>query len=136
MFMLICGATLGALLSSLVEYCAHRLLHLGRLRDFRLYKIHLEHHRSGRNQPWWRESLDYGLVALAFSPGAFLFLDGYWAAGWLAATFGWAVAAGVAHARSHERLDSAHLLHHHYPRSNYGVVTHAWDRVFRTYRKP
>jgi sterol desaturase/sphingolipid hydroxylase (fatty acid hydroxylase superfamily) len=136
------GAGGALLVGSLVEYGLHRALHSGWLRNTRLGQLHRAHHRPQATvQPWWREGLDYGLVALASLLGVLpccLWLPLAFLAGWAAGAFAWAFWAAWCHERGHgpSARNGPHAWHHARPRANYGLGTHLWDRALGTWEAP
>jgi sterol desaturase/sphingolipid hydroxylase (fatty acid hydroxylase superfamily) len=126
------------IVGSLVEYWAHRLMHL----RWVLGRRHAEHHRVGTGQGVLGEFRDYlGAVpimgwlgflysvqaGIAFLVGAVLF----------------ALFAAYSHQVNHERPElsfwMAHPLHHqHHAHKlwfhNFAISVDVWDRVFGTYK--
>jgi sterol desaturase/sphingolipid hydroxylase (fatty acid hydroxylase superfamily) len=139
------GLVVGVVLWTLTEYWVHRsVMHApGRSNAFAVE--HLDHHRRplrteqlrfDRNL-WWKVgggTLTFALVAP---------LAGWWCAAAAAATFAasYAVYTDVHHRIHHQEPTGwyrrwarrQHYAHHFGgPRTNYGVTTSIWDRVFRT----
>jgi sterol desaturase/sphingolipid hydroxylase (fatty acid hydroxylase superfamily) len=138
----LCAAAIGFALAlpvgTLTEYLIHRFVLHSRWRS-RITRRHRMHHKANDSDTLWGDFRD--------------FLPGLLPVGWLG--FLWSPAVGVGfllggavyvfvlalvHKLSHERpelvfwmRDNAHALHHGTaPRSNFGVVTRFWDRVFGT----
>lgn len=123
-------SALGA--GTFVEWSLHWSLH-GPLLHTWVGKFHALHHADGGVKPLWQELLTYQVVALAIMPFGALGGFGFWG-GWCAGAVGYASLVGATHWWRHTKPDCYHATHHHYPRTNYGVMTSFWDRVFRTRR--
>lgn len=124
---------------SLVEYGLHRLMHAGFMRKTFLGRAHAAHHLTQTAQTWWREGIDYTLIALPYGLVG-LFAGWPFGVAWLLGSISYAFVAGFVHANSHESPcretpGSHHSIHHHFPRKNYGITTSLWDRVFRSHGK-
>lgn len=124
---------------SLVEYGLHRLMHARWMRWSPLARVHARHHAQKTAQSWWKESLDYLALASPYGLAGLLTLTTEGVAWFLGAT-AYAFAAGTVHAFSHDLTwlgteISHHSRHHLFPRKNFGIVTSAWDRVFRTHHE-
>ena len=126
------------LVSSLVEYVVHRLMHARIV----LGKKHLEHHKEGAGQGWWGEFLDYFLPSIPFAWLGFLYSVPAGAA-WLLGVFVYACVAAYAHQAQHDNPDlvfwlgkPVHHLHHkgRMWHNNFGITLSLWDRVFGTYK--
>jgi sterol desaturase/sphingolipid hydroxylase (fatty acid hydroxylase superfamily) len=133
------GLALALFCGSLVEYALHRSLHSGLLRGTWLWQIHLAHHMpTGRVQRWWREGLDYCMVAFLSYPVACpvlaLTISPVASLGCCLGAVAWAFWAGWCHERGHGDRSGAHATHHRRPRSNFGLGTSFWDVVFGTWR--
>ncbi|UCB55132.1 MAG: sterol desaturase family protein [Thiotrichales bacterium] len=126
------------LISSLVEYVVHRLMHARIV----LGKKHLEHHVEDTGQGWWGEFLDYFLPSVPFIWLGFLHSIPA-GIGWVLGVFVYACIAAYAHQVQHDNPDlvfwldkPVHHLHHkgrmwHH---NFGITFSFWDRIFGTYK--
>ena len=129
---------LALLISSLVEYIVHRLMHA----KIVLGKKHLDHHVEGSGQGWWGEFLDYFLPSVPFLWFGFLYSVPA-GIGWVLGGFVYACIAAYAHQVQHDNPDlvfwldkPVHHLHHkgrmwHH---NFGITVSLWDRIFGTYK--
>ncbi|MET0225377.1 MAG: sterol desaturase family protein [Dokdonella sp.] len=129
---------IGLLLFSFIEYAFHRWLFHGPIAVFE--QGHTRHHED----PLGDDSLPFflpplgmfamaGLLALILSPSNALLLAAAFATGY--------TAYGLCHTAIHlrrfrsasaRRWAGAHHIHHHHPRTNFGVTTPLWDIVFGT----
>jgi sterol desaturase/sphingolipid hydroxylase (fatty acid hydroxylase superfamily) len=142
------AAISGVIAWSLLEYGIHRFLgHDPRTRPNPFATEHVRHHVEGDYfAPSWKKALT-ATVAVA--------LVGWPAVAIAGATAGMAFVAGfvgmyvgyeVMHRRAHThpgtgaygRWARRHHFHHHFgdTRSNHGVTSPIWDRVFGTYQEP
>jgi sterol desaturase/sphingolipid hydroxylase (fatty acid hydroxylase superfamily) len=130
----------GALvLGTLVEYLLHRFFLHSRLRHW-VIRRHKLHHKKYVRYSVASEFLGFFPPAVPFLWVGFVHST---AAGlaFIAGEFAYLLAEAVAHKWSHEAprrlfwMDPAvHALHHEgRAKSNYGVLTTFWDRVFGTY---
>ena len=142
------AALAGLLGWSFLEYMIHRFLgHDPRTRPNPFATEHVRHHiEGGYFAPSWKKALTATVAAAALA----------WPATAVAgATIGLSFVAGfvlayvsyeVMHRREHTHPGSGaysrwarrHHFHHHFgdPKSNLGVTSPIWDRVFGTYQKP
>ena len=134
----ICALLLVLLISSLVEYVVHRLMHA----RIMLGKKHLDHHKEGTGQGWRGEFLDYFLPSVPFAWLGFLYSTPA-GIGWLLGVFLYACIAAYAHQAQHDNPDlifwlgkPVHHLHHKGKmwHNNFGITVSFWDRVFGTYK--
>lgn len=134
---LVAAIVAGMVLWTLAEYWIHRSLF------HRVFKrAHHLHHIRPRGYdaaPWWLTmAIQAGLGAafiavLGWSLGAGLFLGlevGYFAYITVHDQFHHGRKARSGHMK---RMARAHAIHHRGVEANFGVVTTAWDRIFRTY---
>lgn len=123
---------------TLVEYWGHRLMHAWLLK-----KKHAEHHRDGWGQGWLGEFFDYAVGTLPILPLGFLYSmeAGF---GFMAGGLTFAAFAAYSHQLQHEKPElcfwmprPVHYLHHykHMWKTNFGISTDIWDRVFGTYQR-
>jgi sterol desaturase/sphingolipid hydroxylase (fatty acid hydroxylase superfamily) len=142
------AALAGLLGWSFLEYMIHRFLgHDPRTRPNPFATEHVRHHiEGGYFAPSWKKALTATVAAAVLA----------WPATAVAgATIGLSFVAGfvlaylsyeVLHRREHTHPGSGayscwlrrHHFHHHFgdPKSNLGVTSPIWDRVFGTYQKP
>ncbi|MGF1482697.1 MAG: sterol desaturase family protein [Cyanophyceae cyanobacterium] len=128
---------LAVILSSLIEYWAHRSMHT--FPWFGSLTSHYKHHYE-ESFGVLQDFKSYSQAALVFCPLFFV----SWSAGIGAILGGLAFAAFAAytHQLQHEHPAQCfwmkvpvHYLHHKYScRCNYGLSIDVWDRVFGTYR--
>ncbi len=124
--------------SSLVEYVLHLLMHL----HPKICQFHVEHHEQGTGQGVLGEFRDYVVATAPLMGIMFLFS---WKIG-LSCTCGgvaYAAFAAYAHQVQHESPNSCtwmampiHHVHHKYDQwhHNFGIGVDWWDRVFGTYK--
>lgn len=128
--------TLGFILSSLIEYWIHRIMHI--FPRFGTITRHYKHHQD-ENFGLLKDFKSYSLLALFLCP---LFLIS-WLAGISAILGGilYAAFAAYAHKLQHQNPTKCfwmkapiHHLHHKYScQYNFGLSIDLWDRVFKTY---
>jgi dihydroceramide fatty acyl 2-hydroxylase len=127
-------------LSTFVEYWFHRLVLHAKAKTW-LTVHHKRHHKENRAGGILTEFILYVPLVLPFAWVGFLH---DWTGGVVFVSGGvlYALFLAVAHKLSHEAPQflfwmnpNVHHLHHEYsPKYNYGVTSHVWDIVFRTYR--
>ncbi len=132
------------LISSLVEYCAHLLMHLFP----KICGFHVDHHKDGTGQGVIPEFRDYLLGSLPILLLIFLGLqlagaNWYMKISWVIGSSGYAVFAAYAHQLQHENPNlcawmkmPVHYVHHEYGQwhHNFGIGVDWWDRFFGTYK--
>lgn len=134
------GIGLAILVSSLVEYWLHRLMHWQP--DSRLGDRHRDHHRRNEGQGVLGEFRDYvkGSAIAMLLP---LFLDRTFGLSWLIGALGYALFSAYAHQLQHENAIHCgwmampvHYVHHKYGmwHHNFGLGVDWWDRLFGTYK--
>jgi sterol desaturase/sphingolipid hydroxylase (fatty acid hydroxylase superfamily) len=126
------------ILSSLVEYWIHRLMH----QPYKLGEKHRDHHRRNEGQGVIWEFRDYvlgSLVAIALPFIWSIEFGLYWATGAVI----YAIFSAYAHQLQHENPRKCfwmkmpvHYVHHKYGmwNHNFGLGVDWWDHVFRTYK--
>jgi sterol desaturase/sphingolipid hydroxylase (fatty acid hydroxylase superfamily) len=132
-------AIVGAfIVSSLVEYWVHRLMH----KPYKLGEKHRDHHRRNEGQGVIWEFRDYflgGLVAIALPYLWSIEFGLFWTIG----AVGFAAFSAYAHQLQHENPQKCfwmpmpvHYVHHKYGQwhHNFGLALDWWDRVFGTYK--
>ncbi|MEM8640409.1 MAG: sterol desaturase family protein [Cyanobacteria bacterium P01_G01_bin.54] len=126
------------LVSSLVEYWIHRLMHA----NARVGKRHRDHHRRNEGQGVFWEFLDYvkGSAIAMLLPFLISVEAG---AAWLAGALVYAAFSAYAHQLQHENPTKCfwmkmpvHYVHHKYQMwyHNFGLAVDWWDHVFGTYK--
>ncbi|MGF1495706.1 MAG: sterol desaturase family protein [Elainellaceae cyanobacterium] len=125
-------------LSSLVEYWLHRLMH----RYPHKCQFHVDHHQENTGQGVLGEFLDYGKVVL---PIPALLMAVSWKVGLSVLTGAsvYALFAAYAHQLQHDNPTQCfwmrmpvHYVHHKHNQwhHNFGLGVDWWDRVFGTYQ--
>lgn len=131
---------LGVVVFTLYEYALHRWLY--HVLPTAVRRIHARHHADTRliiGAPFF---FSLGITAVTWAAARLALGDATGAvfAGTILAAYAY---HGAVHHLIHMRwfsdggwfgrLQRDHLLHHRRGRSNFGVTTTVWDRVFRTY---
>lgn len=126
------------IVSSLVEYWVHRLMH----KPYKLGEKHRDHHRRNEGQGVIWEFRDYflgGVIAMVL-PYFWSIEVGLW---WTAGAIAFAAFSAYAHQLQHENPRKCfwmpmpvHYVHHKYGQwhHNFGLAVDWWDRVFGTYK--
>lgn len=140
MLALLCSSTFIAafLLSSLVEYWLHRLMHV----SARVGKRHRDHHRRNEGQGVLWEFRDYfvGSLVLLIVPFFFSIEIGI---AWVLGAVIYMAFSAYAHQLQHENPRKCfwmkmpvHYIHHKYGmwHHNFGLALDWWDRLFGTYK--
>lgn len=127
----------GFILSSLIEYWIHRLMHI--FPWFGAVSLHYKHHYE-ESYGIWKDFKSYSQLVLLLCP---MFLIS-WSAGISTSLGGLVFTAFAAytHQLQHENPTNCfwmevpiHYLHHKYDcNSNFGLSIDWWDRVFKTYK--
>lgn len=134
-----CSFLLALVVTSLIEYGTHRLMHAGAL----LGAHHAGHHRDGTGQGFWAELRTYMLPGpLVIVPPWFLGVE--IGIGWTSGCLVYAGFIAYAHQLQHDNPAACrwmpmpvHYVHHrdgmwHH---NFGMSCDLWDRVFGTYKR-
>ncbi len=128
----------GLIVSSFLEYWAHRILHQWRW----VGKVHRDHHAVNEGQGVLKEFWDY------LRPSFWILIPPFfisWPAGigWFTGCILFALFAAYTHQLQHENPAACfwmamptHFVHHEYNmwHYNFGISLDIWDRVFRTYK--
>jgi sterol desaturase/sphingolipid hydroxylase (fatty acid hydroxylase superfamily) len=138
--MILAGSFLLALVvTSLLEYVIHRLMHAGAM----LGRRHAQHHRDGWGQGFWAELWTYLL------PGSMVILPAWFLGieigiGWTAGIAAYAGFIAYAHQLQHDNPAACrwmpmpiHYVHHRDKmwHHNFGMSCDVWDRLFGTYKR-
>lgn len=135
---------LAYLSASLIEYWAHRVMHIFP----RIFKFHTNHHINGEGHGWWKEFRNYALFS---SPYSLSLCFGVWliGLGWqmgiscLLGCIVYAAFAAYAHQLQHDNPIACewmpmpvHYVHHEYDQwqHNFGIAVDWWDKIFGTYK--
>jgi sterol desaturase/sphingolipid hydroxylase (fatty acid hydroxylase superfamily) len=144
--MIIFPFLIGVAAWTLAEYLLHRFLgHVHRGRNF-FKKEHLQHHvKANYFAPAHQKALSAIVVSVALFGIISLFIPYLAALAFIAGFSGMYGLYEVTHFRYHAKdpvarpfiiLRKHHFYHHfHDPRTNHGVTTRIWDRVFGTFRR-
>ncbi|ELS00847.1 sterol desaturase [Xenococcus sp. PCC 7305] len=136
---LILFAIAAFIVSSLVEYFAHRLMHIYP----KAFPPHPQHHIENTGQGFFLELVEY----VKFSCLAMLtFFPFSWELGWswLIGSLAYAIFAAYAHQLQHDNPKACfwmkmpvHYVHHEYDQwhHNFGLGVDWWDHVFGTYKE-
>jgi sterol desaturase/sphingolipid hydroxylase (fatty acid hydroxylase superfamily) len=132
-------ALVGAfVLSSLVEYWLHRLMH----QPYQLGERHRDHHRRNEGQGVLWEFRDYALGGLVVMGIPFIWSIEIGLA-WATGAIVYALFSAYAHQLQHENPRQCfwlkmpvHYVHHKYGQwhHNFGLAVDWWDHVFGTYK--
>ena len=135
---------LGLVISSLVEYVVHKLMH----RRVVLGKVHTRHHKDGQGDGVFWEWLYYiaGAGPAAAAIAYLGVLTGYevFACAFALGALVYGTFAAYAHQLQHDRPElvfwmpmPVHYVHHYHQqwRVNFGIGVDVWDRVFGTYTR-
>ncbi len=125
--------------ASLVEYIAHRLMHIYP----KAFPVHPKHHVENTGQGFLWEFIEYVKFSFLAMLTPFLFS---WEIGlsWLIGSFIYAVFAAYAHQLQHDNPKACfwmkmpvHYVHHEYDQwhHNFGLGVDWWDYVFGTYKE-
>lgn len=132
------------LITSLVEYWGHRLMHIFP----KTCRFHIDHHLDGTGQgviPEFRDYLLGGLPLIFLTFLALQLADANWyiKISWLIGCLGYTVFSAYAHQLQHDHPKlciwlkmPVHHVHHKYNQwhHNFGMGVDIWDRVFKTYK--
>ncbi len=131
------------ILGTLVEYWAHRLMHIFP----QTFKFHTLHHIDGRGKGWLKEFLKYIIFGspIWLTPLLVVWLTHI---SWIIAIFGalggigYGAFAAYAHQLQHDNPSGCewmtmptHYVHHRYNQwhHNFGLGVDWWDKIFGTY---
>ena len=145
--MIFLSFALGVILWTLIEYLLHRFLgHVHKGRNF--FKAeHIQHHAKFEYfAPANKKAISALIGFLFFLLIGIVFIPIFFVIAFLVGFFAMYALYETTHFRFHAKnpiaypfviLRKHHFYHHfHNPKTNFGVTSRFWDRVFGTFKKP